>query len=248
MTENEYMNDNGANEQPPVTPPAGGETAPEEQVIPTDLPDQDSPEGENPEVKTFEQNLAELFEQEAERDPELVERIKSGKGILGDREKTPEELIQAVKSAGIPKSMVASVLGVAGHSEEVINQVLTDPDLPEDPVPQQETEEETQQVEEAMSPEGALSEGEDLAKEHQELEEKGDHATDHEIEEHNKKVSKWKEKMNEFLFDGDRGLLRPENRVRRLAVKPTVSILLAIMVMYLASLSALTRKSAKKLG
>ncbi|MGH7249973.1 MAG: hypothetical protein ACREGC_03280, partial [Minisyncoccia bacterium] len=182
---------------------------------------------------------------ESPEDKEQVERMMANLEVIENKDSTPEQIVDAAKNLQAGRKDLRDMLEAAGHDTAKIEQVMGRDDLPEEPVPNEETEEEEQEIEEARKEGGAVDDIKNTLSEAKGLMAKGDDATEEELDEFREKVHG---KLHQWLYNGYNGLLRPEKRFKRLAVKPTVSVLLAMLVLYMSCLHIATNWATKRVG
>lgn len=250
----------------PELPTAAQDPVPEGGAFPLGTPDreEDAPDIREPRENTPEDESPRQ-EQESAQDPveeimrgmsdEEREKHEEASRVLNNTESSADEIISAFKKVGgiPPDEDIEGGLAMMGHDKEKIDEVVRRKDefAPEAPEADEETPEEKASVEEAQGDGGEVDELKDTVDGVKELMDKasrGEEVTEEEVKHFEKKADGIRAKIHERLFNGETGLLREEARFRRLAVKPTVSVLLALAVFYLGCLNIATRWATKRVG
>ena len=165
---------------------------------------------------------------------------------VSNKDATKEQIIEAAKKNGTPKSQLKGLLEAMGHDPAKVQAIMETEELPDE----LERNEDEPKSEDEQSIESTVDELSDQTREASQIlaqAQRGD-ITEKEVKEFNDKANSTMESIKNKFFNHEDSLFRPEDRLKRLVLKPLVTVLLVTMVVYLACLSSLTRGSATRIG
>lgn len=196
--------------------------------------------------------IRDVFSTEAEAE------ILEINAILTNTESNADAIVAAAQNlGGVPpeteaREAFAKLLRDSGQDEEKIREVMSRAD--EFRPSESESEETPEEREEAIRAMGDNGPLEDLARMVDESKglngkvARGEEVTEEEMAKFLHDSEAAKGRVHNFLFDQETGLLREGKRFSRLAVKPTVVILLATLLLYTSLLHVATGWATKRVG
>lgn len=181
--------------------------------------------------------------------PNLKDTANELLAVFTNQETTAQEIIQAAKRSNFPKAQLIAFLEAKGRDPAIIQEVANSDELSEQAETSDDPETETDR-QDREDLDGAVDELEDQTRNASQIlaqAQRGD-VTEKEVKEFNEAAASTIDKIKEKFFYGDKSLLRSEDRMKRLVMKPLVTVLLVTMVAYLACLASLTRGSTARIG